>query len=277
VEVLLYLSTDRGSRWEGPLKSCSGDLGPNVAPGTGKRIRWEVLKDRELVGDGIAFKVVARGGVVLAKGGKLSTAEVAQRPWLNPSLTYGSVQDVDGNTYATIQIGKQVWMAENLRAARYCNGDTIPNVKNANDWGNLTSGAWAHYDNDSKYEVPYGKLYNWYSITDSRQVCPIGWHMPSDAEWTILNDYLRGKGGKLKSINLWNPPNTSATNGSGFSGIPSALRYDKGYFSILGFDGNWWGIAAGVAWRRSLYSNGEDISRDYNGLQFGLSVRCLKD
>jgi hypothetical protein len=127
VEVLLYLSTDRGSRWEGPLKSCSGDVGPNVAPGTDKRIRWEVLKDRELVGDGIAFKVVAKGGV--------------KKDWLNPALTYGSVTDIDGNTYATIQIGKQVWMAENLRTTRYRNGDPITNVTDKGMWGGLSSGA----------------------------------------------------------------------------------------------------------------------------------------
>jgi hypothetical protein len=171
VEVLLYLSTDRGSRWEGPLKSCSGDVGPNVAPGTDKRIRWEVLKDRELVGDGIAFKVVAKGGV--------------KKDWLNPALTYGSVTDIDGNTYATIQIGTQVWMAENLRTTRYRNGDPIPNVTDKWKWGGLSRGAWCHYENDPKYEVPYGKLYNWHTVSDARKMCPTGWHVPYEAEWTV--------------------------------------------------------------------------------------------
>lgn len=263
VEVHLYLSTDRGRRWEGPLKSCTGDIGPNVTPSMDKRIHWNVLQDRELVGDGIAFKVVAKGGV--------------KKDWLNPALTYGNVTDIDGNTYATIQIGTQVWMAENLRTTRYRNGDPIPNVIDANEWEKLTTGAWAHYDNDTKYEVPYGKLYNWYAVTDPRHVCPVGWHIPSDQEWKLLVDFVRGKGGKLKALVLWNRPNTGGTNSNGFSGLPGGLRYDEGYFSILGFDGNWWSPGSGIAWRRSLYCNGEDISRYYNGVQFGLSARCVKD
>jgi uncharacterized protein (TIGR02145 family) len=220
VEVLLYLSTDRGSRWEGPLKSCSGDVGPNVAPGIDKRIRWEVLKDRELVGDGIAFKVVAKGGV--------------KKDWLNPALTYGSVTDIDGNTYATIEIGTQLWMAKNLRTTRYRNGDPIPNVTDKEKWGGLSSGAWCHSQNDPKHEVPYGKHYNWYTVNDPRKVCPAGWHVPTDGEWQQMEAALgmpaselgrkefRGAaqnvGGKMKTTTLWASPNTGATNSSEFAG-----------------------------------------------------------
>jgi uncharacterized protein (TIGR02145 family) len=266
VEVLLYLSTDRGSQWEGPLKSCTGDVGPNVAPGTSKRIRWEVLKDRELVGDGIAFKVVAKGGVK------------------NPSLTYGSVTDIDGNTYATIQIGTQVWMAENLRTTRYRNGDPIPNVTDDRKWTGLGSGAWCYYDNDPKYEVPYGMLYNWFTVSDARKVCPAGWHVPTNAEWTTLTDHLGGNdyaGGKLKSKTSWNAPNTGATNASGFSGLPGGYRDGtNGYFDTLGYLGNWWSaseLGAEFAWGRDVGNNSAFISRVFFNKTDGFSVRCLKD
>jgi uncharacterized protein (TIGR02145 family) len=269
VEVLLYLSTDRGSRWEGPLKSCSGDVGPNVEPGTGKRIRWEVLKDRELVGDGIAFKVVAKGGV--------------KKDWLNPAL---SVTDIDGNTYATIQIGTQVWMAENLRTTRYRNGDPIPNVTDKEKWGGLSSGAWCHYDNDPKHEVPYGKLYNWFTVSDPRKVCPVGWHVPTDAEWEVLSDYLGGEsvaGGKMKSAGTqhWSAHNTGAANESGFSGLPGGYRsLSSGYFYGLGGRGGWWSASesgAEYAWYRSLNNYSAAINRNGNDKRSGFSVRCLRD
>jgi uncharacterized protein (TIGR02145 family) len=267
VEVLLYLSTDRGSRWEGPLKSCTGDVGPNVAPGTDKRIRWNVLQDRELVGDGIAFKVVAKGS-----------------EWLNPALTYGSVTDIDGNTYATIEIGRQVWMAENLRTTRYRNGDPIPNEKDSDQWIKLSTSAWAQYDNDTKYEIPYGKLYNWYAVVDPRKVCPQGWHVPTDAEWTSLTDHLGGErdaGGKLKSRTSWNAPNTGATNESGFSGLPGGDRnHGGGFFNYLGNYGSWWSASesgAEYAWNRLLGSNKADIGRYNYHKRSGFSVRCLKD
>ena len=270
VEVLLYLSTDRGSQWEGPLKSCTGDVGPNVAPGTDKRIRWEVLKDRELVGDGIAFKVVAKGGV--------------KKEWLNPSLTYGSVTDIDGNTYATIQIGTQVWMAENLRTTRYRNGDPIPNVTDDRKWEDLRNGAWCHYKNDPKYEVPYGMLFNWFTVSDARKVCPAGWHVPTDAEWTVLSDYLGvGAGGKMKSAGTrhWAAPNIGGTNESGFSGLPGGLRdLDEGYFYGLGLYGNWWSASesgAEPAWTRALDNFNADVGRINYYKRNGFSVRCLRD
>jgi uncharacterized protein (TIGR02145 family) len=273
VEVLLYLSTDRGSRWEGPLKSCSGDVGPNVAPGTDKRIRWEVLKDRELVGDGIAFKVVAKGGV--------------KKDWLNPALTYGSVTDIDGNTYATIEIGTQVWMAENLRTTRYQNGDPIPNVTGDVQWSNLSSGAWCHYANDPSYEVPYGKLYNWYTVNDSRKLCPSGWHIPTLKEWGFIRDQLGGfsiAGGKMKTTDIshyyWKPPSSGASNSSGFSAIPVGKRDDDGIFYYFEILGHWWSASEADAELSSLLiiSNEEAylIQGDFSKGS-GLSVRCIRD
>jgi uncharacterized protein (TIGR02145 family) len=209
--------------------------------------------------------------------------------WLNPNLNYGSVTDQDGNTYATIEIGTQEWMAENLRTTTYSNGDPIPNVTDASQWSNLTTGAWAHYANDSQCEVPYGKLYNWYTVADPRNVCPTGWHVPTDAEWTVLTDYLGGEdvaGGKMKTTGtieaatgLWYSPNDLATNSSGFSGAPGGLRQFFGPYGKIGEFGYWWSsteIVTSSAWYRflSIYFGVGSPGYDKGG---GFSVRCLRD
>ena len=192
----------------------------------------------------------------------------------------------DGYTYPSIVLGNgQEWMAENLRTTTYANGDPIPNVTDNTQWSTLTTGAWAHYNNDSQYENPYGKLYNWYTVADSRNVCPTGWHTPTDAEWTVLSDYLGGEsvaGGKMKSTSTqyWISPNTDATNESGFSGLPGGWRYPNGSFYDVGYSGFWWSSTeydAGSAWSRGLdYTLGE-VLRGYEDKQKGLAVRCLKD
>jgi uncharacterized protein (TIGR02145 family) len=189
----------------------------------------------------------------------------------------------NGYTYSSIVLGNgQEWMAENLRTTSYANGDPIPNVTVNTQWQNLTTGAWAHYNNDSQYENPYGKLYNGYTVNDSRNVCPTGWHVPSDAEWTVLSDYLGGEavaGGKMKSTGTqyWVSPNTDATNESGFSGLPGGSRLVNGSFGIIGFQGYWWSSAENGTWRRSLSYNAGIVSRDSSGMIWGFSVRCLKD
>ena len=175
-------------------------------------------------------------------------------------------------------------MAENLRTTKYLNGDPIPNITDGNQWVNLTTGAWVHYNNDSQYENPYGKLYNWYTVADSRKICPIGWHVPADAEWTVLTDYLGESvaGGKMKSTGTqyWVSPNANATNESGFSGLPGSGRTDDGTFGIFGKGGSWWSStesSTSSAWDRLLsYENGFVYRYDYNK-RYGLSVRCLRD
>jgi len=192
----------------------------------------------------------------------------------------------DGYTYSSIVLGNgQEWMAENLRTTFYANGDPIPNVTDANQWQNLTTGAWAHYNNDSQYENPYGKLYNWYAVDDSRNVCPTGWHVPSDAEWTVLSDYLGGEavaGGKMKSTGTayWFTPNTDATNESGFSGLPGGDRSSNGTFNAGGGTGLWWSSTEGDtvnAWSRVLGYNDGAVYRDGLNKADGFSVRCLRD
>jgi len=164
---------------------------------------------------------------------------------LNQSIAYGSVSDQDGNEYATVMIGTQEWMAENLRTTKYCNGETIENVPDSVQWGDITTGAWAYYSNNGDFDYPFGKLYNWFAANDTRNVCPCGWHVPTNEEWMVLIDFLGGEnvaGGKMKSVGMqfWLNPNTAATNESGFSGIASGFRGYKGEFIEKAFRSCMW-------------------------------------
>jgi uncharacterized protein (TIGR02145 family) len=203
----------------------------------------------------------------------------------NPAKTYGTMTDQQGNVYKTIVIGAQEWMAENLKTTIYRNGDTIANITGNSQWSGLTTGAWALFINDSQYDCPYGKLYNWYAVADPRHVCPTGWHEPTDGEWTTLTDFLGGAavaGGKMKTTGTqyWNSLNEDATNESGLSGLPGGSRTSSGLFGNVGGDGYWWsssGIDTLFAWGRLLlYSNG-NASQGTNNKQNGFSVRCLRD
>jgi uncharacterized protein (TIGR02145 family) len=204
----------------------------------------------------------------------------------------------NGYTYSTVILGNgQEWMAENLRTANYANGDPIPNVTDATQWGNLTTGAWVHYNNDSQYENPYGKLYNWYTVADPRNVCPTGWHVPTDSEWNLLVKYIDNQadticggcsqsaiaGGKMKSTGTqyWLSPNTDATNQSGFSGLPGGNRGIVGTFYGIGVYSLWWSSSeygANNAWGRVLLYDNGNVDRSSNGGKAsGFSVRCLKN
>ncbi len=207
-----------------------------------------------------------------------------------PTNGYGAdITDAENNTYKTVKIGTQQWMAENLKVTKYNDGSALPNITDNSLWQNNTSGAWAYYNNDAANYAKYGKLYNWYAVSPTtngnKNVCPTGWHVPTDAEWTVLTDYLGGvtlAGGKMKEVGTtsWNSPNTDATNTSLFTGLPGGVRiFDGGYIAI-GNNGYWWSSTeydTYNAWVRFLdYSNG-DAGRDYNNKSSGYSVRCLKD
>ena len=208
----------------------------------------------------------------------------------NPTSGYGSnISDIDGNSYKTVYIGTQQWMVENLKVTKYNDGTAIPNVTDNTLWGNNTSGAWAYYNNDAANNAKYGKLYNWYAVSPTmngnKNVCPTGWHVPTDAEWTVLIDYLGGAsiaGSKMKEVGTtsWNSSNTDATNTSLFTGLPGGYRNDIGYYYDIGGYGYWWSstkASTDDAWYRRL-SDYDGVADRGNFLKGnGLSVRCLRD
>ncbi|MBA7544886.1 hypothetical protein ES705_37247 [subsurface metagenome] len=156
-----------------------------------------------------------------------------------------TVTDYEGNVYQTITIGSQEWMCENLKLTKYADGTAIPLVTNSTEWGNLTTPGYYWYNNDEPtYANTYGALYNWYTV-EKGNLCPTGWHVPTDAEWTTLTDYLGGAsvaGGKLKETGTahWSYPNTGATNESGFTALPGGGRSLNGTFGYVGSSGGWW-------------------------------------
>ena len=154
--------------------------------------------------------------------------------------TSGMISDIDGNEYETVKIGSQWWMAENLKTTRCNDGTLIPLVSNDSSWQNLLTPGYCWYNNDSiAYADPYGALYNYYSVADtnSSNICPIDWHVPSSAEWTTLTGFLGGTfvaGGKMKETGTahWANPNTGATNESGFTGLPGGIRVTTGSYGL---------------------------------------------
>jgi uncharacterized protein (TIGR02145 family) len=196
------------------------------------------------------------------------------------------LNDASGNSYKTVKIGDQIWMAENLNTDRFQNGDLITEVKVDGEWnlaGNNNQPAWCFYNNDSIYSVEYGRLYNWYAVADTRGLCPIGWHIPSNEDWIELTDILGGDevaGGKMKSLNLWNAPNWFATDESNFNGLPGGYRNFVGKFFSFGFYGLWWSSSeySSINVRsRTLYYTSNNATLDNFNKQNGLSVRCLLD
>lgn len=198
-----------------------------------------------------------------------------------------SIQDIDGNTYQSIIIGNQTWMQENLKVTHYRNGDPIPNVISNSDWIGLSTGAYCWYNNEESNKEIYGALYNWYTVVDSRNICPIGWHIPTDAERAILTDYLGGlsiAGGKIKEAGYshWLSPNTGATNISGFTGLPGGYRENQqGNFYSIQMRTDWWTSTQGTInnyakdWGTSFNFPGIDIG-NYDK-KLGAAVRCLMD
>ena len=208
----------------------------------------------------------------------------------NPTSGYGpNITDTEFNSYKTVYIGTQQWMAENLKVSKYNDGTAISNLTDNTQWQNNTTGAWSYYNNDVTNNAKYGKLYNWYAVSKTsngnKNVCPTGWHLPTDFEWAVLTDYLGGAsvaGGKMKiagAIN-WNSPNTDATNTYLFSALPGGGRRGNGDYGSIGYSGNWWSSKeydTDNAWFRNLENN-KDAATTYYGIKgFGLSVRCLRD
>ena len=208
-----------------------------------------------------------------------------------------TVTDVSGNTYETVTIGIQTWMAQNLNTTKYNDGTAITNITVNTTWYTATTAAWSNYNNTASNANTYGKLYNWYAIDNNwatrvasngyKNVCPTGWHVPTDTEWTTLTTYLGGisvAGGPLKETGTghWATPNTAATNTSGFTALPGGIRHPDGAFKDIGTGCTFWSTTVdryflGYAWTRSLYSGYSVVTRDEDYKAQGFSVRCLKD
>ena len=206
----------------------------------------------------------------------------------------------DGVTYNTVQIGDQCWLKENLRTTKYNDGTSITNITNNSTWTSTTSGAYCCYDNNPSNCDTYGALYNWYAVNTGK-LCPSGWHVPSDAEWTTLTNYLSANSTywcgsnssyiakSLASTTSWNSSTTtcavgnnlSANNSTGFSALPGGYRYySDGSFDGLGGCGYWWSSTeydGSKAWNRNLAYSYAIVYRDNGSKRYGFSVRCLRD
>lgn len=211
-----------------------------------------------------------------------------------------TVMDAVGNVYPVVRIGEQCWMGTNLRTTQYSDGSAISNVTDNSAWLQVgATGAWSNYENSAAHGATYGRLYNWYAATDPRGVCPMGWHVPTDAEWKQLESTLgmpadelnsagtRGEaqnvGGMLKSTAVWNAPNAGATNEVGFSALPGGTRggFDEGTFFNLGTHSEWWTSSNtgefNFAWRRQLRHSNGGIGRYGYYKNSGYCIRCLRD
>ena len=213
------------------------------------------------------------------------------------------VQDTDGNTYSTITIGKQVWMKENLKTTKYNDGTPIPNVTGNSQWSSLTTGAFCWYSNSISNKETYGALYNWYAVNTGK-LCPVGWHVPSDAEWTTLENYLIANGFNydgtttgnkiakaLAATTNWLSSTTTGAvgntdypakrNATGFSALPGGYRgNNNGTFDNAGGYGVWWSSAeysSSDAWYRGLNYSVVYVYRYVSNKEGGFSVRCLRD
>lgn len=204
----------------------------------------------------------------------------------SPAVIYGSMTDQDGNTYRTVNIGTQTWMAENLRTTKYRDGSDIPLVSVNTEWTALTSGGHCNYENTSNCDTiaTFGRLYNWYAATDPRNIAPVGWHVPTRAEYYTLQQYLASIGqseGALKETGTshWKSPNTGGTNLSGFTSLPGGVRLLSGTFADMGTDGNWWSTSITLGYIESLhlYSNSSSAPGGSYHQNCGLQIRCVKD
>jgi uncharacterized protein (TIGR02145 family) len=210
-------------------------------------------------------------------------------PASDKTITFEFIPCTDGNNfnYSTIKIGDQIWMAENLRATKYKNGDiAIPLVTDPIVWRNLTTDAFCYYNNDpSTFGNTYGALYNWNAV-NTGNLCPVGWRVGTDADWTKLVSYLGGQNAasvKLRESGTlhWAPPNTAADNRTGFSALPGGYRHSTfGTFITATYRASFWSSTqynSLTAWCRELYSDNNVISQNPYDKKAGYSIRCIKE
>lgn len=242
--------------------------------------------------EGIAYATAGTYDVTLTITDENGTGSITKEDYITVNQLSGgcgtitSVTDIDGNVYGVVTIGSQCWMESNLRTTKYKDGSAIPQITDSNDWKTRTTHAYCWYDNDNSNETTYGKLYNWYAIEDARGICPEGWHVPHDAEWKVLEDYLGAdddvSGGNLKETGTdhWLAPNTGATNSSGFTGLPGGMRFQEGQFDHMGKNGLFWSSrreSESLAFYLNLTYDSAISYRTYIYKRSGFSCRCVKD
>ena len=202
------------------------------------------------------------------------------------NFNFVACTDGDNNNYPVLEIGAQVWMAENLKTTKYKDGSTVIPLKIDNtEWSNLITPGYCWYNNnEATYKTTYGALYNWYTVSTGN-LCPTGWHVPKDPEWTTLTDYLGGisiAGGKLKETGIthWNDPNADATNETGYTALPGGYRGSSGTFSYIASGAIFWSATENdvtTSWGRDMGYGNSYVNRNFFNKNLGLSVRCLKD
>jgi len=195
-----------------------------------------------------------------------------------------TVTDIDGNEYSTVTIGTQVWMGENLKTTKFRDGTDIPYIPNEDEWRALSTPGYCYYDNSWSDALVYGALYNWHTV-NTGNLCPTGWHVPSDEEWTTLITYLGGDtlvGGKLKDTGttFWESPNEGATNETGFSALPGGYRSSSGSFHGIRVGSDFWSSSVYI-WDEvifiGLYNITSNPFKSHADKPAGMSVRCICD
>lgn len=195
-----------------------------------------------------------------------------------------SVTDIDGNVYQSVKIGNQIWMAENLKTTKYRDGTSIPNVTDKNQWGLMTTGAYCNYNNEISISDTYGRLYNWYTANDVRNIAPVGWHVATIAEWETLINFLGNytvAGGKLMESGSghWTINDIKADNETGFSALPGGIREEDGDFYGLKTQASFWSSSqfdALYGWQRAIVSSNMVVKTSARKMM-GAYIRCVKD
>jgi uncharacterized protein (TIGR02145 family) len=237
-----------------------------------------------LQANGIKMKTSASGDTLYTGGGNylIIPGISSANPIMNQPEA--PVTDIDGNVYQTVRIGTQVWMKENLKVSKYRNGNSIQSGLTDNQWNNVVSGAYAMYDNDPSNNSLHGNLYNWYAVADPRGLCPIGWRIADDTDYSILENGLGGNQAcsRLKAISiLWSNLNQQSSNLSGFSLLPSGYRSSTGQYNAMGWESFLWSLSdysSENAWARYVnYACDVQSTRMGTDKHYGFSVRCIKN
>ncbi|MBN3034969.1 MAG: hypothetical protein JW861_05240 [Bacteroidales bacterium] len=225
--------------------------------------------------------------ILLSAGCKKKTTEPEAPPLLGND-PIGTVYDYDFNAYNLIPIGTQGWLRENMKAIHYSNGDSIPYITGNSEWDNSAHGAWCNYENDTLNAKDYGHLYNWHTAHDVRNLCPEGFHVPTNDEYNALIDFLGGwavAGGKMKekATTHWTWPNSGASNSSGFTALPGGSRNNGGYWGddmgrYCGFWSSGSAPTSAYGYAVGLNNEGGDIANnDEMSQSWGLSLRCIQN